>query len=529
MMLALFSSRQADEAEAAPVSAIAVTPSICFALSLNFDADQLEIIQLYSKCSGLFAPGSLEILGDCDHEPGECSVQKFGDNDGELEPSDFARMELDGNQVRQRSPQGYLWIIAFVDDDDPIRFTTNRGKFLTEENGLVKHWQCDNTIPLSEQDEDCDGDGLPGDGIVVARLTGTQTGHISGTAFVPDTFAELGPGNVEIQQGKDLIDLPFTIVGEPDKVSVLALQPQVQDGAGDNNNDDDTSDTGECPFIASADALFADNATAERTILLATVLDNDGNSITGAFIEWTTDDEDVGVTATGTTPTIDLGTFGFGAPNLLCGTDAPGTVTVKAQMITDVSGVTLDPTACEGHPPPCASAEVEVEVVGLPSELVLSVTPPSIACDGVQSAEVAATMKDAAGKSVVDGTEARFDVQVRGTANPIVADSVGGVAKSLVIPLSVEGETGVPVVVTAGEAASSILVNCSGAGAGAQPGQQPGGSAGAGGALPGIAGPDTGSGGDADGRDALSIWPAIALFVGAMGLAGARYGLCRVR
>ena len=78
---------------------------------------------------------------------------------------------------------------------------------------------------------------------------------------------------------------------------------------------------------------------------------------------------------------------------------------------------------------------------------------------------------------------------------------------------------------------SSVLIQC-GAGSPPPPGTvpgapAPGGGAGAGAPTGQIRGPDTGSAGDLDGRGALSVWPAVALFVAAMGLAGARFAVKR--
>jgi hypothetical protein len=141
---------------------------------------------------------------------------------------------------------------------------------------------------------------------------------------------------------------------------------------------------------------------------------------------------------------------------------------------------------------------------------------------------VAATVKDANGDLIANGTPVKFDIQVLGTANPIVATTTDGIATSVITPLAAIG-TGAPVVITAGEDEASVafLVQCQAGSPQAPP--TPGTGTGTGQPGSGITGPDTGSGGQAGGRAELNAWPAVALFVAAMGLAGARFGLRRVR
>ena len=157
--------------------------------------------------------------------------------------------------------------------------------------------------------------------------------------------------------------------------------------------------------------------------------------------------------------------------------------------------------------------------------------PATIDCNGVNTSTVTAQVFDASANPGVAGREVRFDLQVLGTANPITATTnPDGIATSVVTPLVQEGTTGVPVIITG---PLGIQIDGPGELPGGRrrghagrlpppppappPGGQPGGS---------ISGPDTGSG-DAAGRGSLPVWPAVALFVAAMGLAGARFGLKR--
>jgi hypothetical protein len=179
------------------------------------------------------------------------------------------------------------------------------------------------------------------------------------------------------------------------------------------------------------------------------------------------------------------------------------------------------------------SIELQWTVIGRPAQLVAFADPPTIDCNGVNTTTVSVQVLDANANPGVGGREVSFDLQVLGTANPITATTnPDGFATSVVTPLIQEGATGVPVIITGPlELTTTVLVNCQvGAGSGTTPPPPPppAGGAGGSGQQPGgsITGPDTGSG-DAAGRGSLPVWPAVALFVAAMGLAGARYGLRR--
>jgi hypothetical protein len=181
----------------------------------------------------------------------------------------------------------------------------------------------------------------------------------------------------------------------------------------------------------------------------------------------------------------------------------------------------------------------EITVVGPPDNMTLAVAPAVVACDGAASAEVSATVSDAEGNPVANGTRVRFDVQVLGLANPITATTTDGVAKSTITPLAAS-DTGVPVVVSSGisrdggifstTTTGSALVACGPGGAPAPGAPAPGGGAAPGGGPPTgtVRPPDTGSGGDLDGRGALNVWMAVGLFAGAMALVGARLALRRI-
>jgi hypothetical protein len=257
------------------------------------------------------------------------------------------------------------------------------------------------------------------------------------------------------------------------------------------------------------------------------VFDDEGTQLTGAFVEWLVDDEDKAIWATNVTPTLDLGSFGFGAPNVLCGVDVPGTVELTANLLDEAGEDRVLPTTFnpEGE---ADTTLLDFQVVGPPAAMTLSAAPPTLACDGVATSTVTATVTDIDGNPVVAGNEVTFSVQVLGTANPIVAGSgEGGVATTVVTPLATGSPVGVPVVATVGDVSASILVNCTGATSpGTAPPPPPGGGAGGGGT--GITGPDTGSGGNLAGSGSLSWWPVLALLAGAGALAAARLAVMRL-
>jgi hypothetical protein len=174
-------------------------------------------------------------------------------------------------------------------------------------------------------------------------------------------------------------------------------------------------------------------------------------------------------------------------------------------------------------------AMVDGFAVGAGSNLALSVDPPAINCDGVTSATVNATVTNKDGDNAADGTDVSWSVQALGTANPLVSNVTAGKTSTTVTPLA-GNVSGVTVIADVNGNQASTLVSCAPGGSLPPPaggGQQPGGGTAGGGGRPTIVGPDTGSGGDLDGAGPLSAWPAVALFVAAMGLVGARWAIRR--
>jgi hypothetical protein len=128
---------------------------------------------------------------------------------------------------------------------------------------------------------------------------------------------------------------------------------------------------------------------------------------------------------------------------------------------------------------------------------------------------VTATVTDADGNAVANGTGVTFSVVALGTANPINTTTTGGTASSTITPLS--GATaGVTVIVTAGSATASTRVDCSlpvptptGTGPVATPTRSGV-----------IGGPDTGNGGylGQDSASGFPMWTLVALALGSFAL-----------
>jgi hypothetical protein len=495
----------AQEATPTPVTTgniplVMISPALCFPLVITRFTDQTTGATHANNCAFLdskqpTAGGSTQgadALKDLE------SV--IGDNDGVLEPSDFASIDLDGNQVHNQDDlsgtgtslyDGNLFVLAFVSSTGPVRFRTNRGLMIPA--GLLNPSQdltvapadtagttyvCDSQAgtqsgPLVE-DADCNpGGGTGADGVVVGRVR----------AHWGATTAPIGPGTVTVNQGQsDEATIAFRVVGEPRTLSFTTLETKIQDGAGG---------TGQCPLPGDAAGFLGANGTAEKSIVLGIARDIEGNAVTGAVINWSTDFPNRAKMAAPLTPTLDLGSFGFGAPNIICGATETGKVTVTGAISKDLLIATnFDPNAEED------TNTVSFDVVGVPASMTLAANPPSLPCDGTATTSVTAAVVDADGTPAVAGTQVHFDVQVLGTANPIDAKTDDkGVATSTISPLA-PGASGVPVNVFTGNVASSILVQCTtGAPGGGPPPPAGGGAGGAGGGPTGvITGPNTGYG-----------------------------------
>jgi YVTN family beta-propeller protein len=155
--------------EARPTWILALDPSIVNAVSTAACAPACDLAN----------PVDLLAVADAD-----------GDGDGDVEPDDFIAVDLDGDQLVAES--GELWIVAFVSNDGYVHFDADEGVF--GENGSSQV-ECDSGFT----DEDCDNDGIWGDGAVVVTLTGGGS---------PD----LGAAIITVSQTGIDVEMDYTVV-----------------------------------------------------------------------------------------------------------------------------------------------------------------------------------------------------------------------------------------------------------------------------------------------------------------------------
>lgn len=507
---------------------LGISPAICFLLVASDDSLAAP------ACHNLDQAASLLQTADF-----------LGNGDGEVQPSDFSGIDLDANQVHQmddftgpQADNGSLYIMVWVHNQTSVTFSTNRGVFVPvgypaspggphpTVDDVAQDWVCDNQKGAAHlallEDADCGAGFGTGDGVVVARLR----------ARYGSSIADFGPGTVSVRQGiVNVATISFRVVGEPRKLEFVTLESTIQTGQTDPQN--------ECKLPTTAAGFLEANSNPQKAIVLARALDIEGNSITGALVLWepkfATDvdgnkiinaDTITAGMAAPLTPTLDLGSFGFGAPNIICGTTEPGTVEVVARGSAIAGDLLLieDPQATE------TVKRTSFVVVGDPASITATAAPAAIACDGTQTSTVTATVLDANGDPVTSGNDVHFDVQVLGTANPVNGKTSGeGVVASVISPLAI-GSTGVPVTVSIGDIATSVRIDCTVA-APAPPPAPAGGGAPSGGGAGVISGPDTGTGDALAGAGSgLSVWAYALLALGAIALsAGSMLAAARTR
>jgi len=437
-----------DKAQAKPEGVITFSPNACIALTTsmlqgdwdndgNYDAADAAAGQ--AACAiGLSTAGSLNALArvlDADIIPkagaeaetwNQCGNGVDDDVDtivddgcatGFNDPALFQDLaDLSGAQLGDysaASTQGKLWVLTFVSNDGALTLEANEGVWLS--NGAS------NTNCVAIADEDCNDDGVKGDGVIVDLLLG------NGVADLGD--AQL----VATQSGVDVI-YDYVVVGEPQGIA-LALVPDgnVQEGISAAECADD-------PHLTPLDSsVFTDGvAEPEKNGLAATVTDNDGTELAGIFVDWSSDDTDVANLnlAKSITWALDAGTL---ALNLFCG-DETGTATITVDIGVD-------------------AADVDVSVIGVPNKMTLTASPAAMVCDGVNSSTVAAYLVDSMDNPVVDGTPVRFDVTCLGISDPITAKTAGGTgaATSKITPLS-GVSAGVVVLVSVRDADGNVLL-----------------------------------------------------------------------
>jgi len=440
MTLALFigvagTSLRADKAEARPTDVISFSPNVCISFGEAADWDAV-IAPADQTGDGLI--GALDNAIWACQEVGMGSGPWYPPNlaaladalGGDVDDPDTYKDLVDASaaQVGVWDYMGqWLWVLTFVTNDDPLHLDADEGIWDSTDTSQTD-------CPWA--DEDCDDNGTKGDGVVVEAL------YSEGDADLGDAIVTATQSGIDVEMG-------YTVVGLPDDISIAATKTTLQEGA-----EDSACDLGD--FTGSI-------ANARVTGLLATVTDEDGTELTGINVDWDSSDEDVlhfalqqeddEFTGVGEGEEIDLTTSissggDVAAQQLGCGVD-PGDVTVTAAVLDGQVTVADD--------------EIDLTVVGAPASMTLAANPPSVACNGVNSSEVSATLLDSAGKPVVAGNSVRFEVVALGIAEPIIAKTdANGVAKSKITPLSgvTAGVTVLVSVVDDDSIEGNVLVAC---------------------------------------------------------------------
>jgi hypothetical protein len=525
---------QPRRAQAEPLNGVVLPVNLCTALAFGF----FDAIPLACQFP----------MSNMDKNMVSFAAVVGADKDTNPEAVDFKVLDLDRNQLHELD--GKFIVIVFVDRQMPTQIEVENGLIRDRDGNLRGHnWICGSDGGTTFGD---DPDCLVGN---------TDSGKNGAVVFevVPDPKGKRGPGRITVVQERVPFDIAFTVVGEARDIQFTNLETNLEVGADGGTADPEAASplntrtkvtattTDDCALPGGASGFFDANATAQRTVTLVRALDSDGTAITGAFIRWKSDAPDIGTTATGLTPTIDLGTFGLGAPNIACGTAIPGTFHLEALTLqtqkSDGTGALVDTESLR------MSRTSTFTVAGAPTQIALTAAPAEMACDGKSTVTVSANVVDENGDPAADGQIVDFDVVALGTANPLHAKVKGGIATSVITPLA-SAETSVTVNVTASAnegkffdlktAKNSIRIDCNkvpGTGTAAGPG---GAAAGADGASAGgragviqptgsIHGPDTGSGPRAIAReiDGFAAWSLICLALGGAALASARFAIRR--
>jgi hypothetical protein len=426
----------------------------------------------------------------------------LGDEDEDIEEEDFADIDLDDNQIQDGGTSPFYiattYSIAFLDDDEVVTFDADAGVTVVVSSGGNEIGANDADAETCDAGDDLDCDNSTpssddGDGVAVAEIT-------DGTADAGETV------DVDVSQADDAgaeFSQTINVVGAPDDVAISVLGKDVI------QTSDDATD---CADDAEVSDGIPDDLN--QTLVQAVVTDNDGTELTRIPVTFEGDSDDIAVVGDDSGENADEPKASSGITVLasgitaafavVCGGEDTGTGTVTA---------TIDPNGTAGDSDD-EDASVDIEVVGEPDAVALTASPAIIDCNGTATSSVSATVTDADGNNVADGTNVNFSVVALGTANPINATTTDGVASSTITPLS-NAVAGVTVIVTAGDAQASIRVDCNAPAAGQTPGA----------ASPtpgsGIGGPDTGTGGYlAEDSAGFPMWTLVALALGSVALVG---------
>jgi hypothetical protein len=443
-LLLVGQSARPPVAKADPEGLLTINWAFCVMLTSTIDWDGNDIVnKVDSSQAFLDCSGSMNLENTFDNMIGALRGIPGPDRAAEIAespptPEDFTApgkdpagvpltpMDSDAGQLHQ--VDGQFWVISFVSNDEPLALYADKGVFLGQ-GGLPigSNIRCGpGPVPSADfdiSDEDCDNDGVKGDGVVVVALRAAN--------------ASRGDANLRLRQGRLEMDAEYTIVGEPYRIELTAAKKVIQTGAQ------------VCNLFKNVSQYAAALGSPVRSPLTAIVKDSDGKALTGALVLWEIITEEsprpeVARLAQARSPSGQIAltptvssALGIASPDVVCGEKEPGTVTIRASISRVVPKVLPDDTEA-GLDISARQRDVEVEmkVQGPPTEMTLSATPASLVCDGTATSAVSAALTDAAGNPAIDGNVVRYDVQTLATTSPIEAKSAGGAATTTVTPLT---------------------------------------------------------------------------------------------
>ena len=551
MMFAGSVNDRTQPAEAAPIQAYAFNEAHCITLGVAFGGVP-GVVGLFN-CAGLGNQVAFQTYAGCLAGLRDANGQLFCPNPipdtdpnypFQPEPELFTAITaFDDDQIHAGQPYS---IIAFVDDDFPVRFTTDRGRFagpLGQAAG--QELICSTTDPdfAGSVDPDCDQDPTTlGDGVVVGKL------------ILDPEDGDDGVVNVNVVQENIGFPIELKVTGPPDEITLAPFgKDTLQTGAtpgtpgcGDLANpaitDCEKADPTDCNANLSVEGVLGAAAKAEQTLVVAKALDRNGVEVSGAVIAWYVVDPDGDNTKNGAfsfgdnrlkqggviipqTPTIQTGALGIGFPQFVCGGQTPGELTLEARFDDGSSSSVNFHIYADFE----ERERITLNVISGPETMTLAAVPPVINCDGLTTSTVTATVLNADGVPVANGVDVSWSVVALGTTSPLKGDTAAGVHSTVVTPLSLPADPatdeprGVTVIASVigdddNPLEVSTIVQCSGAPP--PPGTDTGtGDSGGGGGGP-ISPPDTGTGGQAAAEPAMWVLAALGAGAAVLGVAG---------
>lgn len=298
------------------VSAVlGLNQSVCIVASILYEG--IGQATAVTRCRNAHHQPYLQDLVECIYT--QCSAP------GLIQPGPeaFATIDLDADQVHPSLPMTFY---AFVDGDYPVEFETSVGQFLMD-GVFSETYVCD----TATEDPDCDASTLTqGDGVVAAHVW-VEPG-------------DEGPATVTVTQNGVSVVAPFQVYGVPasitfefvgqDFVATGSTPPQAAGGP---------------PLETACDVEPLSAATTgvsapQKTIVIMRVRDALGNALTGSIVRlspaWDTSFSDdpawdltpQGAAALPVSPAFDLGAAGAGFPQVICGGDVPGPLTLSVDL-----------------------------------------------------------------------------------------------------------------------------------------------------------------------------------------------------